>query len=140
MGRYIDADALVQDLKEQYEDVFGKIKKEVRPEDFYIERNHAYYASLVDKELNILFDYLDEIPTADVAEVKHGEWVIKSETIQLFDDVDEELYVECPFCKRTFYVPFEFEDEKIIAYAKKHYPYCNCGAKMDGGVKDGKIC
>ena len=76
-------------------------------------------------------------PTADVEEVKHGEWVIKSETIQLFDDVDEELYVECPFCKRTFYVPFEFDDEKIIAYAKKHYPYCNCGAKMDGGVKDG---
>lgn len=75
---------------------------------------------------------IEDAPTADVAEVKHGEWVIKSETIQLFEEVDEELYVECPFCKRTFYVPFEFEDEKIIAYAKKHYPYCNCGAKMKG--------
>lgn len=68
----------------------------------------------------------------DVEIVQHGEWNIKSETIQMLDDVDEEIYVECPFCKRTFYVPFEIEDEKIIAYARENYPYCNCGVKMDG--------
>ena len=76
-------------------------------------------------------------PSVDVAPVIHGEWNIKSETIQMLDDVDEEIYVECPFCKRTFYVPFEFEDEKILAYARKNYPYCNCGAKMDGGKLNG---
>lgn len=64
--------------------------------------------------------------------VRHGEWEIKSEIYQMFDDVDEEIYVECPFCKRTFYVPFEFEDEKILEYARENYPYCHCGAKMDG--------
>ena len=74
MARYIDADALVKDLKEQYEEVFGGIKKKVRPEDFFIERNSAYYANIVEEELNSLFDYLKKIPTADVVEVRHGEW------------------------------------------------------------------
>ena len=78
---------------------------------------------------------LNEAPAADVAPVVHGEWNIKSEIIQMPDDVDEEIYVECPYCKRTFYVPFEFEDEKILAYARENYPYCHCGAKMDGDTK-----
>lgn len=78
--------------------------------------------------------HIKTIPVADVVEVVHGEWEIKSEIHKMFDDVDEELYVECPFCKRTFWVPYEFEDEKILAYAREHYPYCNCGAKMDGAT------
>ena len=72
-------------------------------------------------------------PTADVAEVKHGTWEIKSEIRRYLEEIDEEFYVECPFCHRVYYVPFEFEDEKMLEYAKKNYPYCNCGAKMDGG-------
>lgn len=64
---------------------------------------------------------------------REGEWEIKTKTHQMFDDVDEELYVECPFCKRTFWVPYEFDDEKTFEYAREHYPYCNCGAKMGGG-------
>ena len=55
----------------------------------------------------------------------------------MFDDVDEELYVECPFCKRTFWIPYEFEDEKIFEYASEHYPYCNCGASMNGAKMKG---
>ena len=62
-----------------------------------------------------------------------GEWIIKSEIYKLFDDVDEELYVECSICQRRFNVPYELDDEKIFKYAKEHYPYCNCGAKMKGG-------
>ena len=64
-----------------------------------------------------------------------GEWEIKSEIYQMLDDVDEELYVECPFCKRRFWVPYEFDDKKIFEYAREHYPYCNCGAKMKGGAE-----
>lgn len=75
-------------------------------------------------------------PAADVVEVRHGEWKIKSEIHQMFDDVDEEIYVECPFCQRTFWVCYEFEDEKILQYAREHYPYCNCGARMDGERKE----
>lgn len=72
------------------------------------------------------------VATADVVEVRHGEWNIRSEIHQMFDDVDEELFVECPFCQRRYHVPFEFEDEKILEYAREEYPYCHCGAKMDG--------
>lgn len=84
-------------------------------------------------------NYIDNAPTADVAEVRHGKWVIKSKIFQMLDDVDEELYVECPFCQRVFYVPFEFEDKKILEYARKHYPYCHCGARMDGEKKEEDI-
>lgn len=69
---------------------------------------------------------------ADVAKVKHGEWELKSEIHTLFEDVDEEFYVECPFCHRTEWIPFEFEEEKMLEYVRKHFPYCHCGAKMDG--------
>ena len=62
-----------------------------------------------------------------------GEWIIKSEIFKLLDDVDEELYVECSICQRRFNVPYELDDEKIFKYAREHYPYCNCGAKMKGG-------
>jgi hypothetical protein len=79
---------------------------------------------------------IDRQPTADVVEVRHGEWEIKSRVYRMLDDFDEEIYVECPFCKRTFYVPYEFDDEKTIAYARENYPYCHCGAKMDGERKD----
>ena len=64
-----------------------------------------------------------------------GEWQIKSEIHQMLDDVDEELYVECPFCQRRYWVPYEFEDAKTFEYAREHYPYCNCGAKMKGGAE-----
>lgn len=74
-----------------------------------------------------------EVPAADVAPVVHGEWEIVSESYRLFDDYDEAFSVKCPFCDRIYYVPFEFEEEKMIAYAREHYPYCHCGAKMDGG-------
>ena len=69
---------------------------------------------------------------SDVEEVKHEEWELKSEIRRFFEEIDEEFYVECPFCHRVYYVPFEFENEKMLEYAKENYPYCNCGAKMDG--------
>lgn len=85
-----------------------------------------------------IWDEIKKIPAADVVEVRHGEWVIKSVSYRMIDDFDEELYVECPFCKRRFWVAYEFDDEKILKYAREKYPYCHCGAKMDGERKDGK--
>ena len=76
---------------------------------------------------------LMQAPAADVVEVRHGEWVIKSVSYRMLDDFDEELYVECPFCKRRFWVAYELDDEKILKHAREKYPYCHCGAKMDGG-------
>ena len=78
----------------------------------------------------------DSIPNAatvcDMQEVKHGKWELKSVTHRLIDDFDEEFYVECPFCHRTEYVDFEFDKEEMLKHAKEQYPYCHCGARMDG--------
>lgn len=73
---------------------------------------------------------------ADVEEVRHGEWELKSEIRQLLDDVDEDFYVECPICHRIEWIPFMLTEEKMLEYANEHYPYCHCGAKMDGGKKE----
>ena len=115
MARYIDADLLRIEMEDLYE--------------HHIEmRNFSADGAVADCLI-----MLNNAPTADVVEVKHGMWEIKSEIRRYLEEIDEEFYVECPFCHRVYYVPFEFEDEKMLEYAKKNYPYCNCGAKMDGG-------
>ena len=61
---------------------------------------------------------LDKQPTADVVEVRHGEW--KVDTEYYADDYSEcnvRKVFRCSICGRT-----EMRKE----------PYCNCGAKMDG--------
>lgn len=73
---------------------------------------------------------VDNAPTADVKEVIHGEWELKSRAIRLVDDFDEDFYVECSVCHRTEEVEFEFDEEKMLAYAREHYPFCHCGADM----------
>lgn len=64
------------------------------------------------------------IPVENVVEVKHGTWELKSESVPLIDDFYEDFYVECPLCHRREYVPFDLEEEKMIEYAKEHFPYC----------------
>jgi hypothetical protein len=54
--------------------------------------------------------YIEDCPTADVQEVKHGRWEYNQDVI---------LYWVCSEC--AYYVQHE-------------YKFCpNCGAKMDGG-------
>ena len=58
---------------------------------------------------------IDDAPTADVQEVRHGRWLDHKHT-------DTVICSECKKC---------FCDEK---------PYCpNCGAKMDGGADNESI-
>ena len=94
--RYIDADALddtVQRLNEQgWQITRGDYKR-------------------ID---SVLF----EMPTADVREVVHGEWVLN----------DDQVYE----CKDCGYIP------SFDGYT--YYNYCpNCGAKMDERREDGEI-
>ena len=104
--------------------------------------NECIHYGVCERCDNPVMAYMPDIPCSDFknksdfAEVKHGEWELKSEIRRFFEEIDEEFYVECPFCHRVYYVPFEFEDEKMLEYAKKNYPYCNCGAKMDGERRD----
>jgi hypothetical protein len=62
-------------------------------------------------------------PAADVVEVRHGEWEIKT------DDYDCE-YMMCSCCKEEFYPV----DEDTVDATPKYCP--NCGAKMDGKRKE----
>lgn len=65
---------------------------------------------------------IDETPTANVAVVKHGVWIKEYKVISNVAGVETKAFVgfRCSLCNRA-----EFHDE----------PYCNCGAKMDGGKK-----
>jgi hypothetical protein len=111
MARYIDADVLEQDLRSQYKAIFDKITKDVKPEDSFVKRNQAYYARLVEAELNTLFDYLKDAPTADVVEVKHGEWIDNG--------IQDSMLSKCSVCG--------------ILYGACTFKCCpECGAKMDG--------
>lgn len=65
--------------------------------------------------LKMLLDKIEKAPAADVAEVKHGQWINERwEGLSSFS-------AECSLCSK-----------RTLAYF--HYYYCpNCGAKMDGG-------
>lgn len=98
MARYIDADALLEEIEKlNWDD---------------------------DVMYHIVKVFIEDAPTSDVVEVKHGEW--------------EHECLECSVCKRNIseiydadsYMAYGIEDEL------KYCPYC--GAKMDGGNADGK--
>ena len=92
MARYIDAD---------------KISSYIR-ENFSIDKtkNADICFAFID-----LMNWLDDQPTADVEEVKHGEWIY-------FYDTKGIKRCKCSEC--------------ITSYGCLDTPYCpNCGAKMD---------
>ena len=65
--------------------------------------------------LHVIKNVLDETPTADAVEVKHGRWLINPDG----------YYPYCSECKA------EPKGGEMTNYCP------NCGAKMDGGNKDG---
>lgn len=68
-----------------------------------------------------ILDDVVALPTADVVEVKHGEWLDNIERVSSVGagiTKDYAIGYKCSLCGRT-----EICKE----------PYCNCGAKMRGG-------
>ena len=64
-----------------------------------------------------------KVEPADVAPVRHGKWL---------PIVSYNSTYKCSECGRLL---VDITDGlKMVA---KHYPYCHCGAKMDGGKLDG---
>ena len=95
----------------------------------YIERNAAI-ANLEDLpergELDYLgvFDAIKFTPAADVAPVRHGEWM------EIWGG-PWVLGYECSICN--------YYNEKTPTHLEPTH-YCpNCGAKMDGGSKNGTV-
>ena len=126
--RLIDANALCEFFQERYEFLRNASETQLPNGNVEIDLD-IQVGAIIAKEF---LDKAKQASTVDAVEVVHGRWIIKSEIHRMLDDFDEVFYVECPLCGRTFYIPFEFDDGKMLAYAKEKYPYCNCGAKMDG--------
>lgn len=114
MARYIDADK----AKQEFNIGFGGV-------------SHAVIANQI----------IDSIPTADVAEVKHGEWV------ECEYDYDDYEHHRCSSCNVVAYFSYktepmydenydgdmEFVCETDVGILENLTNYCpNCGAKMDG--------
>lgn len=94
MARYIDADKFAERIKTS--PAFNKI---------------GFEGELMQ---GVVLDLLNNMPAADVAEVKHGEW-IWTET----GEEDYDQFWVCSVCGEKDYIETN---------------YCpNCGAKMDGG-------
>lgn len=64
-------------------------------------------------------DGIERLPAADVAPVRHGRWVliVPGQTTSA---------LQCSECGRRITVHTQ------IGNLEKDYPYCHCGAKMDG--------
>ena len=103
MARYIDADKLIGHLKDLIEEC----------ENPNVDTQPITYGTVLG--LKGALSFAETLPTADVVEVKHGEWVGGE-----FNNYSGEYEEQCSNCKK-------FSRE----YTR---PYCpNCGAKMDGG-------
>ena len=55
-------------------------------------------------------------------EEKIGHWIYDDEYSDCFD-----VTYKCSCCKREIIIPYEARNEVY-----KEYPYCHCGAKMEG--------
>lgn len=108
MARYIDADEFCGWLETVLKD-FGEPNINIRPVAFGSQNALRSVLEVVKKQ-----------PTADVVEVKHGEWIIQPK-IQIplsYAYIRKMLLYSCPYCKKEY---------------RQKMNYCgNCGTKMDG--------
>ena len=103
MARYIDADKFIEELKEL---------QQVHSPSMSKIANEA-----IDLGLSLAMRTARKSPTADVVEVKHGEWIL-TKTEFGWNCCEYPVEYTCSVCGRT---------------EKYEEPYCHCGAKMDGG-------
>ena len=102
MPEYIDREEVMKIAKNGYHSDFGR--------------------SMAD--LTSLREVLEDTPTADVAEVKHGEWTK--------DDSDGCF---CSFC--GWYTDYDYDYVTNNGLGNDDFIYCShCGARMDGGTND----
>lgn len=102
--QYIERDCIVDSIRESF--------------DFYYQIPIYPSDREVQNIVNRVKRIVQELPAADVAPVVHGEWM------------------QNPYCKRIFYCSEcggQVEDGSCNPNPSKHFPYCHCGAKMDGG-------
>ena len=100
MARYIDSEALTERLRLQ----------------FCKDCNNYNEIRCRSCDIDDTIDFIEDAPTADVVEVKHGKW--EKRTFIVFDNEIKDSY-HCSECNTTWDT------------STNYCPYC--GAKMDGG-------
>lgn len=102
MKKYIDCETLVQLIRDKAHS---------------LKREQNLYTSQSARAFDGLAKQIEEMPAADVAEVKHGEWILEREPN------GKPYCFHCSIC----------DDDFHYIGIKVAYDYCpNCGAKMDG--------
>lgn len=111
MARYIDAEKLIEHLKDNIEEC----------ETPNVVNEPVAYGTVLGLECAL--SYAETLPTADVVEVKHGEWIYH-ECVSSYDGAISGY--SCSECSA-------FVDEEMFDSDEFHKDYCGCcGAKMDG--------
>ena len=108
MAEYIEREALLQDIGETV---------------LFSVRGGAKLPTPEMRGSNKVIDRIKSAPTADVVEVRHGEWFFT-----------EYKYFSCSECGESYYNGCDstFEAKERLRKGEYHN-YCpNCGAKMDG--------
>ena len=109
MARYIDKEKLSEELEQHFDVTRG-------------EDGRLLYSDhmCTGEDCDDLLKLVNNLPTADVEEVKHGIWLDDIQKVTTVAGVEFNGFVgyRCSLCGRR-------EPSKE--------PYCNCGAKMDGG-------
>lgn len=81
----------------------------------YIDAEKIKYTEYINGDVTVSKDLVEKIPTADVQEVRHGEW---DEIRDAYGHLEGWIHRDCG----------------RMSMAKENY--CpNCGTKMDGGKK-----
>lgn len=67
-------------------------------------------------DYSMVFDTIDNFPTADVAPVRHGQWVKEKKDVL--------IHWHCSACRECYFLE------------EPNAKYCpNCGARMDGKIQ-----
>ena len=75
---------------------------------------------------DVFLDLVDAQPTTEAEPVRHRKWKVAAKSFGF-------SVFRCSECGRT--VSAENEDFWIpTQHISERFPYCHCGAKMDGGV------
>lgn len=117
--RLIDANELLRQMEQADADVFD------RPPPGYCNLGGDDWGYSYDTIARVV----QNMPTVDAMEVTHGRWLLayKRQYASAY---------ECSICRRTVTITCDEEiREKLVV---KKYPFCHCGAKMNGGFCDGK--
>jgi len=113
MSRFIDADKLSKQIEELYLD------GDSASNHFCINNEDTLIGKF--QVLDLIFDQ----PTADLEEVKHGEWIRTGWQKGGYGTKNPEIEYKCSECKRN---------KNFLRKTQKLPKYCSkCGARMDGG-------